>query len=43
MALDWAKCPAVESVAEKLSGAWGRKLAVVILSKNRWTDQAKNE
>ena len=23
MALDWAKCPVVESVPGKLSGAWG--------------------
>jgi len=37
MALDWAKCPVVESVPGKLSGAWvfrGTRIAVAAIFEN---------
>jgi uncharacterized protein (DUF433 family) len=37
MALDWAKCPAVESVPGKLSGAWvfrGTRIPVAAVFEN---------
>ncbi len=37
MALDWSKCPAVESVPGKVSGAWvfrGRRLPVATIFEN---------
>jgi uncharacterized protein (DUF433 family) len=37
MALDWARCPVVESVTEKLSGAWvfrGTRIAVAAVFEN---------
>jgi uncharacterized protein (DUF433 family) len=37
MALDWSKCPAVESVPGKVSGAWvfrGTRMPVVTIFEN---------
>ncbi len=37
MALDWSKCPAVESVPEKVSGAWvfrGTRMPVAAVFEN---------
>ena len=37
MALDWSKCPAVESVPEKVSGAWvfrGTRIPVAAVFEN---------
>lgn len=37
MALDWAKCPAVESIPGKLSGAWvfrGTRISVAAVFEN---------
>ena len=37
MSLDWSKCPAVESVPEKMSGAWvfrGTRIPVAAIFEN---------
>lgn len=37
MALDWSRCPAVESIPEKVSGAWvfkGTRTPVLVIFEN---------
>ena len=46
MALDWAKCPVVESVPGKLSGAWvfrGTRIAVAAIFENLEDGLSKDE